>query len=372
MTPKSSILSRTAEITLRYLCKFLGKFIWYLGMIIRVLRMRKSNSSFGTIVPVGEAGGKSIFFEELVSASNETFGAGHLMLISIDKKRSFFKQINERLILQGFNSIFMDTRTFSRVTILLILQMIEVVLFCAIKDIRVTCLLTDASLVKHRLAAIFLTAKSGYVVTFLLQSELARKIPHKRIVGGALIPISKQTIKELEFQKREQSRSRLKGLPLRSTFVGSLYPERMELLAGLNGVTGLEFRTVSKNLGLSNENYWRTLTTSDIVIVTTAQTNIENNWIDLHEYNQVTFRIGEVFASGSALVCQKTQGLELDFIAGVHYFEFIDSESLKSLVLQLIKEPSKIDSVAENGHLKFLEVNRHNKILRKICEKHQL
>lgn len=356
-------MKKIVEYVLRYFCLYLGVIIWKIGFVVRRIHQNSSAYEYRTIVPVGGRSGDSIFFKELVSRCDELLGTGTVVVVEMVKDDSYFRQLSRTFEIERFAGVFIDTRTFSKDAWHLFLQLIEMAIFFSIRNVKADCLLTDASLVKHRLAAIFLTARKGSIVTFLLETELEKKIPHRRLICGSLIPISIKTIKNLEHRKFQLSKTSSDGKSLKSIFVGSLYPERMNLLNGLQSLPGLDFQILSKDLGLSNQEYWEMLSVSDAVIVTTAQTNVERNWVDLSEYNQVTFRIAEVFASGSALVCQRTQGIHANFQPGVHYFEFTTSESLRSLMIDLIQYPSKVRLVAEKGHTRFCEVNNRNPII---------
>jgi hypothetical protein len=146
---------------------------------------------------------------------------------------------------------------------------------------------------------------------------------------------------------------------LLSNFVGSLYPERNNILQLLSKHKELiELSILDKSIGLRNEEYWQLLATSQVSIITTAQTNVENNWVDLNNKHHVVWRISEALAAKSVALIQDVQGLEGILENGRDYLNFTSEDDLISALDFLVRNPFEMQKIAESGHQTFLRLQR--------------
>jgi hypothetical protein len=351
------------EQVLRFFFHLAGISIHFLGNLAGIYVNKGSGfgQKFKLIAPIGAPARLSIFCQELESYGRESFGEDVFEIITIDRSKNLSNQIFKYWPSQvrgGKASLFLDLRTFSNSWFHGFFQALQVKLIATTRGVDIYSYVTDISIIRNRLLAIILTAKQGVIVSLLNQSYFANKIPHCRIYSPVLMPISIERVIR-QGQLSINNTVSLDNTCLLSNFVGSLYPERNNILQLLSKHKELiELSILDKSIGLRNEEYWQLLATSQVSIITTAQTNVENNWVDLNNKHHVVWRISEALAAKSVALIQDVQGLEGILENGRDYLNFTSEDDLISALDFLVRNPFEMQKIAESGHQTFLRLQR--------------
>lgn len=313
------------------------------------------------IIPIGIPASQSIFCNEIVKYSKEVFGPNNAFLCKIDRRKSFSRQVFRSEALQDTTLmpfIFLDLRTLSNRWFSAIIQAALLTINSSIRGIRVDCYLTDASIVRNRLLAVLITARIGKIVSLLDKNIVQARIPHQRLYGPVFMPISIQTVDALGTTSVNSKVIDAK-FRLKSYFVGSLYPERQNMLASLTSIVKyVDFEIIDKSKGLTNQEYWKAMSQSHVSIVTTEQTNVELNWVDLQQERHIVWRISESLAAKSLLIVQKVEGLHQFLIPNEDFFEFEKDEDLETILRNVNANRRLLSKVANSGHLKFRNLQK--------------
>lgn len=356
-------VSARGEQILRFFSHLTGISMHFFG-ILAGLYVKKDSSSgkkFKLIAPIGAPARHSIFCQELENYGRESLGDDVFEIIVIDRRKNLNRQIFKSWPSQMSGqktSLLLDLRTLSNSWFKGFFQALQVKLVATARGVEIYSYVTDISIIRIRLFAIILTARQGVIVSLLNQTYFASKIPHCRIYSPVLMPISIERI-----IKQGQVSVNNAAIPtstyLSSTFVGSLYPERNSILQLLSKHKELiKLSIYDKSIGLTNEEYWLLLAASQVSIITTAQTNVENNWVDLNDKNHVVWRISEALASKSVALIQHVEGLEGILEKGRDYLSFTSEDDLISALEFLIRNPLEMQKIAESGHQTFLKLQK--------------
>jgi hypothetical protein len=184
--------------------------------------------------------------------------------------------------------------------------------------------------------------------------SLGKLYPHERIYGPIFIPISLETIhKNMPFETNADNKKPKVG------FKGTLYPERSYYLEALKicaNELDLQITTEGKKFVESNESYWDFINQHDIIFTTTVQTNINKEWVDNLNVNQMVFRISEAIALGKVLVTTKINGLDKFFVRNIDFIEIDDSIEIKLALTSALEKATITLHSKNNSNRSFLKL----------------
>ena len=135
-------------------------------------------------------------------------------------------------------------------------------------------------------------------------------------------------------------------------FKGSIYPEREKYIKELlNCCNNLNIKVTieDKNFNGDNDGYWEFMYKHDIIFTTTNQTNIDKNWVDNLNINQLVFRISEALSLGKVLVTTSVDGLEKFFEPEYDFIELKEDLGLEKAFEISIKESLKLAIMKQSG-----------------------
>ena len=104
----------------------------------------------------------------------------------------------------------------------------------------------------------------------------------------------------------------------------------------------------------SNEEYWRLLSETDILVTTTMQ--VRQPQYDWSWEPQVLFRYTEALAVGTALVATSVPGLERHLQAGCHYAVYESLEDCANVVESLLASRVERELLANRGHRRLISL----------------
>ena len=321
---------------------------WLLLLPAGVARRPRPATSTRLGIESGKVGWTHVYFEELLASAQEYVGADAVEQIVIDRDRAYLPQFREWSSRLQLTHVLLDVRTGSQTWPRALID--TLVMSWRLRRLRVTpvVVLTDASLRRHRLQAAVLTAYSGVVVTFMSSQIAAAMFPHRRIVGPMPMPVSAARLRWLE-ELRAQVPSG--GTPTVS-FIGGAYLPRSvfldRLATALEG-TGVEVAIHANKYETSNDDYWRVLATSDIIITTTMQgmPRADMDWIWIQ---QLVFRFSEALSAGAVLVSSTVVGGDRFFAPGSDFATFISVEDAREVLVKLTSDSRERENLRARGH----------------------
>ena len=300
----------------------------------------------------GIIGWTHVYFEELLGSAQDFFGSNQVHKQVIDRDQSYYPQFVTNQRRNSPNTLVLDVRTPGQSWPLSLTEGFRVAWFLNRRGITPIVVLTDAFYRRHRWQAAVLTAFHGCVVTFA-HTDIAGKIfPHNRILGPLFMPISRKRLAELELAKARFTSTRGASTPLIIQFIGSMYSPRdqfLEVVQEKLAVNGIQLRINSDKAGTSNDDYWRALVESDIILTTTLQ-GPTRGFMDWIWVRQAVFRYAETMAAGTALVAQCVEGGFPYFTKDSDYLEFEGVDEAVAELTALVSDSDLRGRIAERGH----------------------
>ena len=332
-----------------------GHIISSLVQIYRLIvsssvRSGGSGSSSVLCIEAGLRGWQSIEFQELAQSGREFIGDEGVYLVSIDPAKGYVRQVFETLRSTRPTHYLYDPRTGSQHPIIGFLQVAAILAAFELFDVVPIGYGTDISLRPHRAQIALITARRGVCVCFMSANRVRAMFPHQRVVGPALMPLSRRTFQRIQ-EIAKEFRNRSPGNNV--SFVGSIYEPRMTLLTTIQkglAERGIGLEIMGRVPGgerIQDVEYWERLIRSKVTLTTTGQVRGRN--MDYSFVNQVVYRVTEALASGAALVVEKADGMNKFFDNGTHLLEFSYPEQAVDQIESLLSDPKKLESIRVQG-----------------------
>lgn len=317
---------------------------WLLGTPAR-RRRRRQPTRLG--VESGRIGWTQVFFEELIGSAEDYVGADRVAKQVIDRDLPYLPQFRANQRRDDPTHLVLDVRTPGQRWSRSLAEALAVSWHLRLSGRTPVVVLTDAFYRRQRWHAACLTAFSGVVLTFAPSSVLGPIFPHRRVIGPLPMPISRERLTWLEAQAAHTVRT---GDVVQ--FIGNVYSPRSDFLdsvAARLAPSGIALQVNGDKWGTSNEAYWRTLVTADVV-VTTCMQGPDRPFMDWIWEQQLVFRYNETLASGSALVASRVEGSGRFFRAGTDFLEFVSLDEAVAAIEALVRDPALRAEVAAAGH----------------------
>ncbi|MBF0208855.1 MAG: glycosyltransferase family 1 protein [Oligoflexia bacterium] len=335
-------------------------FIFYgLTKIILLLVLKKKekkNEKIQLCIEAGEKGWESIEFKEYYQSACEYIGSGHVIKLILMQNQNYLKEISSTIKYKGVTHYFYDPRTGSQEFWRAILESLKIAILFKRENVLPICLSTDLAVRRWRIQSSIVTCVSGTVVCFMSSKEMEEIFPHKRLCGPNVMPLSKQTYKNLNKIKIVE-KNRIKE---EVVFAGSLYEPRTQTLKYLEqGLKkkNINFQIYGRNIGskrVSDEDYWKRLINTEIVFTTSDQ--MMQKGTDYSHVRHMVYRYLEVLASGSLLIAQDIPGVRRFFTPGVHFIAYKNNDDAINLISYYLKNKEEAIKVKQVGHEKALSI----------------
>lgn len=312
---------------------FLKVFLWpvYILSSLRHLRPARSIDSL-ICIEAGAKGWESIEFKEMFQCAAEYFGAGQVIKLIINPKKSYINQVREFLKNSSPTHYLHDPRSLSGGIFSRVLQSFLLAAILTSRRISPIVILTDISLRAQRLQGAIVSSMSGVAICYMSIRESGKMFPHDRLIGPCLMPFSVETFKKL----KEISMAKPVSTGYQALFVGALYQPRKAILEEIK--SGLETRGYSFDIigrlpgekRIDDTEYWERLSFAGIVVTTTQQGfqyvtpsgRKMQSGADRVNIPQLVYRFIETLASGSLLVASEVPGVNRYFTPWVHFVPF--------------------------------------------------
>ena len=298
-------------------------------------------------VESGRIGWTQVFFEELLASAGDYVGPDGVVQQVIDRDQAYLPQFRENQRRDDPTHVVLDVRTPGQGWRRSLIEGLSVAAHLLSHGRTPVVILTDAFYRRQRWQAACLTSFTGTVLTFAPVTVLAPLFPHRRIIGPLPMPISESRLAWLE-SVRSEAVAGEGGVH----FIGHVYPPRSDFLDAVGERLAARGITLSVNgdkWGTSNEAYWRTLASADVV-VTTCMQGPDRPFMDWIWQQQLVFRYNESLAAGAALVAARVDGSGRFFEAGVDFLEFVSVDEAVEAVTSLMRDPDLRNRLARRGH----------------------
>ncbi len=333
-----------------------------LALLVAVLfRNRKPHDKKGfedgiLAIEAGEIAWEHIFFKEAFQSAAEFLGADRVVRLSIRKDKRYVQQVREFVIAQRVTHYFYDPRSGSQSLPVALLQAFQLVALFSRRGIIPIAYCTDISLRRWRFQAAIVTAMGGVCVC-LTHEDIAKKmVPHERVIGPAIMPISEKTLRELDGLRA----SKEPNTPLKVSFFGSLYEPRVSQLEKIR--LGLQSAGVTLEIKgrapggerISDVEYWKEIISTDILVSTSSQVQIPG--MDLGHANHLIYRFTEALACGVCLVIEDAPGADRIFTNLEDLILWWTPEDAIRQVAALARDGARVRKIGETGGFRLRSI----------------
>jgi hypothetical protein len=139
----------------------------------------------------------------------------------------------------------------------------------------------------------------------------------------------------------------------------------LELVGQQVGAHGLTLEVLADKYSTSNDDYWRVLATSDIILTTTMQ-GMPRHDLDWIWVRQLVFRFSEALAAGAVLVAQSVPGMERVFDPGRDFATFTSVDEASAALVALAENQGRREGVRDHGHSTAERMMREHEFWRAI------
>lgn len=321
---------------------------WLLLLPAGVARRSTASDETRLGIESGKVGWTHVYFEELLASAQEYIGADAVEQIVIDRDQPYLPQFRLWSSRLKITHVLLDVRTGAQTWPRALIDVL--MMSWRLRRARVTpvVVLTDASLRRHRLQAAVLTAFSGVVVTFMSSDLVRPMFPHRRLLGPMPMPVSAARLRWLDDVRSSVPATAVPTV----SFIGGAYPPRsvfLDRLASALRGTGVELTIYANKYAISNDDYWRVLATSDVIITTTMQgmprSDMDRIWIQ-----QLVFRFSEALSAGAVLVSSTVPGGERFFVPGADFASFVSLAEARDVLVRLSQDSEFRERLRAHGH----------------------
>lgn len=327
-------------------------FAWIVGRIFSALASlnsgRKTESAL-LAIEAGEAAWEHIFFQELDASAREFFGENGVVRLSVKSKKTYVRELRELILDARPTHYFFDPRTGSPQGLRGIIEAFAVLIILSRSGVVPIAYCTDISVRRDRFKAAIVTAVAGVCVNLSSPVHVRQMFPHTRLVGPAIMPISKKTALRL----RRRAESRLPSENPRVAFYGSLYEPRTTQLEAIRRALAdrsIPFDIQGRAPGeerITTSQYWADLINTDIAVSTSSQ--VSSRGMDNSRHNHLIYRYTEALACGSCLVIERAPGYEDWFEHGKNVMVWDTPTQAADLIELLIGNQELRDGMRSNA-----------------------
>lgn len=337
------VFGRCIYFITRFLLFFLTRRVPGFG-----LNLSKSNVSV-LAIESGTKGWGLIEYEELLASAEEFFESENVVKVTIESSKTYLSTVKMALKNERITHYFFDPRTGSQNFFLSLIQTFLLAVMLQRRGVIPIARLTDLPFIRWRFQCILLTSFNGVCVSVMSRKCIGGRIPHDRVVGPALMALSKGRLRKLISEKQK-----LDPTPNpRVVFVGAMYEPRASFIFELKKELcdrNIEIQLFTRELGeqrSTSEIYWDRLITADIIF-TTAFVLYERGMEHIDELH-LGYRYTEACAAGALLIAQDIDGLENVLISGSDFLSYKSVIDAANQIEKAYKDKNLLRDIARNG-----------------------
>ena len=330
---------------------FITRFLLFFPM--RWFRGFGSNLSESNVsvlaIESGTKGWGLIEYEELLASAEEFFGSENVVKVTIESSKTYLSTVKMALKNERITHYFFDPRTGNQNFFPSLIQTFLLAVMLQRRGVIPIARLTDLPFIRWRFQCILLTSFNGVCVSVMSRKCIGGRIPHDRIVGPALMALSKGRLKKLVSEKQKIDPT----TNPRVVFVGAMYEPRASFILELEKELcdrNIEIQLFTRELGeqrSTSELYWDRLVTADIIF-TTAFVLYERGMEHINELH-LGYRYAEACAAGALLIAQDIDGLENVLVSGRDFLSYKSVIDAANQIEKVYKDKNLLREIARNG-----------------------
>lgn len=311
---------------------------------------KKEKDETKLILSAGSRGWESIEFKELYASACEYLGEEKVFKHSVVDTPKYYEDVKHALKSIKCTHFMYDPRTGNQELIKGSWDVIRISYLFVKYNITPIVLSTDLSIRSWRIRSSFASVITGIVICFVSPKKIHPILPHKRLFGPFLMPLSLQTFNSLKLLKKPTSSDHKKH----AIFIGSLYEPRTTMLKRIKeGLVkkGFDLDIRGRVLGgprKPDSEYWSTMINADIIFTTADQISLPE--VDWSWVQSLVYRYIEVLASGSLLIAPEVPGVDKYLKPGVHFVSFTNVEEAIQNITYYLENESERKKIAEEGN----------------------
>ena len=330
---------------------FITRFLlFFLVQLVRAFVSKSSESDVSVLaIESGSKGWGLIEYEELLASAEEFFESKNVVKVTIESSKTYLSTVKMALKNERITHYFFDPRTGSQNFFLSLIQTFLLAVMLQRRGVIPIARLTDLPFIRWRFQCILLTSFNGVCVSVMSRKCIGGRIPHDRIVGPALMALSKSRLRKLISEKQKIDPT---ANP-RVVFVGAMYEPRASFIFELTkelSDRNIEIQLFSRELGeqrSTSELYWDRLVTADIIF-TTAFVLCERGMEHFDELH-LGYRYTEACAAGALLIAQDIDGLENVLVSGSDFLSYKSIIDAANQIEKAYKDKDLLRDIARNG-----------------------
>jgi hypothetical protein len=300
-------------------------------------------------IEAGEVAWGHIFFSELEASARDYFGETAVVRLAVKSKRNYVAEVREFVSRTQPTHYFFDPRTGSSDRLRGIMQAFGVLTVLSRRGVIPIAYCTDVSVRRDRFKAAIVTAVNGICVSLSPSGRVRGMFPHDRLLGPAVMPISRETALRL----RQKAECGVHVVEPIVSFYGSLYEPRKTQLRSIErmlSARGIKFDIRGRIPGgerITSSQYWEDLIGADITVSTASQ--VQSKGMDCASDNHLIYRYTEALACGSCLVIERAPGYDTWFEHGKNLMVWDTPEEAVDLIVYLFRNTEARDQIRKNA-----------------------
>lgn len=325
-------------------------FLFILTQFVRAFGSKNSESKVSVLaIESGTKGWGLIEYEELLASAQEFFEPRNVVRVTVENSKSYLSSVKRTLRNERVTHYFFDPRTGSQNALLSLMQTFSIAVMLRRRGVVPIARLTDIPVIRWRFQCILITSFNGVCVSLMSPKSIGGRIPHRRIVGPALMPLSKGRLRKLISEKQRI----IPTTNPRVVFVGAMYEPRASFIFDLKKelcYRDIKFELITRKLGEqrgASEIYWDRLVTADIIFTTAFQ--LHGRGIERIDESHLVYRYTEACAAGALLIAQEVDGLENVLISGRDFMSYSSVIDAANQIEKAYKDKNLLRDIARNG-----------------------
>ena len=325
-------------------------FLFILTQFVRAFGSNSSESKASVLaIESGTKGWGLIEYEELLASAQEFFEPRNVVKVTVESSKSYLSSVKRALRNERVTHYFFDPRTGSQNAFLSLIQTFSIAVMLRRRGVVPIARLTDIPVIRWRFQCILLTSFNGVCVSLMSPKSIGGMIPHGRIVGPALMPLSKGRLRKLISEKQMI----IPTANPRVVFVGAMYEPRASFIIELRKELrdrNIEIELITRKLGeqrSASEFYWDRLVTADIIFTTAFQ--LHGRGMERIDEPHLVYRYTEACAAGALLIAQDIDGLDSVLLSGSDFLSYKSVIDAANEIEKAYKDKNLLRDIARNG-----------------------
>lgn len=301
------------------------------------------------LIEAGTIAWTHIDYQELLISAKEYLGGESVRKIEIDKSRSYIFQVFTNIKLYRPTHYFYDARSGSGKPFCGLIESFFIMLLLQLYGVIPICLLTDFPYCPWRRQVAIVSAKRGATFTLMCPKDVGSKFPHSRLFGPVPMAFSVSTIDHIDKLLQDKS-ERVSDV----TFTGSLYEPRTATIKSVESKlleSDITLDMKGRNIGSKrsgNDDYWRALINSKIIITTGSQLN-SNLTDESARLRHLIYRYTEATVCGVLLVAENVPSISRYLTPGFDVILFETPEQAADKIKYYLNNHNELISIAASG-----------------------